>query len=110
MVNGSLVLVVGVRSSVQCPRGIAINKTTGQVYIADSCNHRVQVLNADLTFSHSIGGRGSGQGEFNILMMSPLIVKGSCMLLTLIIIVYSDSLLRVTSSHHSVPKDLSQVN
>ena len=45
------------------PAGIAINKTTGQVYVADSCNHRVQVLNADLTFSHMFGSSGSGQGQ-----------------------------------------------
>ena len=46
------------------PRGIAVNKTAGQVYIADKCNHRVQVLNSDLTFSHKFGGNGSGQGQF----------------------------------------------
>ena len=47
-----------------CPSGIAINKTTRQVYVADSGNHRVQVLNADLTFSHMFGSRGFGQGQF----------------------------------------------
>ena len=44
--------------------GIAINKTTGQVYVADG-NHRVQTLNADLTFSHMFGCHGSGQGQFD---------------------------------------------
>ena len=34
---------------------IAINRTTGQVCIADCDNHRVQILNADLTFSHMFG-------------------------------------------------------
>ena len=46
------------------PSGIAINKTTGQVYVAEFRNHRVQVLNADLTFSHMFGSSGSGQGQF----------------------------------------------
>ena len=46
------------------PAGIAINKTTGQVYVADCDNHRVQVLNTDLTFSHMFGNRGSGQGQY----------------------------------------------
>ena len=45
------------------PRGIAVNKTTGQVYIADQCNHCVQVLNSDLTFSHTFSIHGSGQGQ-----------------------------------------------
>ena len=47
------------------PSGIAINKTTGQVYVADSGNHRVQVLKADLTFSHMFGSGGSGHRQFN---------------------------------------------
>uniref|UniRef100_A0A1X7U1E7 Uncharacterized protein n=3 Tax=Amphimedon queenslandica TaxID=400682 RepID=A0A1X7U1E7_AMPQE len=34
------------------PRGIAISPLTGHIYIADSNNHRIQVLNPDLTFSH----------------------------------------------------------
>ena len=46
------------------PSGIAINKTTGQVYVAEFRNHRVQVLNADVTFSHMFGSRGSDQGQF----------------------------------------------
>ena len=45
------------------PIGISINKTIGQVCVVDCGNHRVQVLNADLTFSHMFGGRGSGQGQ-----------------------------------------------
>ncbi len=47
------------------PQGIAINRTTGQVYVADCDNHRVQVINADLTFSHVFGCRGSSQGQFD---------------------------------------------
>ena len=46
------------------PYGIAINKTTGQVYVVERDNHRVQVLNADLTFSRMFGSCGSGQGQF----------------------------------------------
>ena len=47
------------------PRGIAINKITGQVYVTDCKNNRVQVLNSDLTFSHMFGSRGFGKGYFN---------------------------------------------
>uniref|UniRef100_A0A1X7SNI5 SMP-30/Gluconolactonase/LRE-like region domain-containing protein n=1 Tax=Amphimedon queenslandica TaxID=400682 RepID=A0A1X7SNI5_AMPQE len=46
------------------PTGIAISPTTGQVYIADYNNHRIQVLNPDLTFSRSFGSYGSANGRF----------------------------------------------
>ena len=46
------------------PAGIAISPITGQVYIADHVNDRIQVLNPDLTFSHSFGKRGSANGHF----------------------------------------------
>ena len=47
------------------PNGIAISRITGQVYIADRYNNRIQVLNPDLTFSHSFGKKGSANGQFN---------------------------------------------
>ena len=47
------------------PEGIAISPITGQVYIADTDNHRIQVLNPDLTFSHLFGKKGSANGRFN---------------------------------------------
>ena len=47
------------------PRGIAISLITGQIYIADESNHRIQVLNSDLTFSHTFGLKGSAEGQFN---------------------------------------------
>uniref|UniRef100_A0A1X7TCS1 RING-type domain-containing protein n=1 Tax=Amphimedon queenslandica TaxID=400682 RepID=A0A1X7TCS1_AMPQE len=46
------------------PAGIVISPITGQVYIADNGNHRIQVLNPDLTFSHSFGCKGSANGHF----------------------------------------------
>ena len=43
------------------PRGIAFNMQNKKVYVADSENHRIQVLNSDLTFSGIIaGGQRSG--------------------------------------------------
>ena len=36
------------------PRGITVHPTTGQIFIADSLNKRIQVFNNDLTFSHTI--------------------------------------------------------
>ena len=47
------------------PGGIAVHPHTGKVYVADCWNHRIQVLNSDLTYSSSFGGKGSNNGEFN---------------------------------------------
>ena len=45
------------------PVGIAVHPHTGKVYVADSLNHRIQVLNSDLTNSSSLNG--SNNGKFN---------------------------------------------
>ena len=47
------------------PTGIGINHKNKKVYVCDFGNHRVQVLNEDLTFYSSFGSRGSGDGELN---------------------------------------------
>ena len=47
------------------PCGIAVNRSTQQVYVTDRDNHRVQVLNSDLTFSRMFGSYGDEQGQFN---------------------------------------------
>ena len=45
---------------------IAFNTHDKRVYVADAWNHRIQVLNSDLTFSSIIGGKhGSKSGEFS---------------------------------------------
>ena len=36
------------------PRGIKVHSTTGQIFVADSGNKRIQIFNNDLTFSHTI--------------------------------------------------------
>ena len=48
----------------QYPIGIDIHPRTRKVYVADSQNHRIQILNPDLTFSSSFGSRGSDIGQF----------------------------------------------
>ena len=66
--DGYLIASVGKKGSgplqFNFPDGIAISPITGQVYITDRNNHRIQVLNPDLTFSHSFGSRGSANGQF----------------------------------------------
>ena len=45
------------------PAGIKIHPTTGQIFVADRNNNRIQVFNNDLTFSHTINP--SGNIQFN---------------------------------------------
>ena len=47
------------------PNGIAISPTIAYIYIADYGNNCIQVLNPDLTFSHTFGTKGSAEGQFN---------------------------------------------
>ena len=47
------------------PSGVTISSITGHIYITDCDNHRIQVLNPDLTFSHTFGTKGSAKGQFN---------------------------------------------
>ena len=67
--DGKCISCVGARGKgplqFEFPKGIAVNRTTGQVVVADCNNHRAQVLNSNLTFSHMFGRLGSGQGQFN---------------------------------------------
>ena len=47
------------------PTGIAFNTSNNKVYVVDTWNCRVQVLNSDLTFSSTFGKQGSGKGQFD---------------------------------------------
>ena len=47
------------------PTGVALHPITGQIYVADHCNHRIQVINGDFTYSHSIGIKGTAPGQMN---------------------------------------------
>ena len=47
------------------PCGITISPITGRIYIADCYNHRLQVLNPDLSFSHTFGTKGSAEEQFD---------------------------------------------
>ena len=46
------------------PLYVAVHPHSNMVYITEHGNHRVQILNADLTFSSTFGGKGSGNGQF----------------------------------------------
>ena len=47
------------------PVGITVHPTTGQIFVADTNNHRIQVLNQDLTYSHNFGKKGSSPEQLN---------------------------------------------
>lgn len=49
------------------PRGIALTRTTGDLLICDSSNHRLMVYDKTGAFVKTIGGYGSGPGEFDSL-------------------------------------------
>ena len=48
----------------KCPRGIAIHPHSKNMYVAEAGNHRVQIINEDLTFCSTFGTKGSGNGQF----------------------------------------------
>ena len=48
------------------PIGIAVHPTTGQIYVADCGNYRIQVINGDFTYSHSIGSYGTAPGQLRL--------------------------------------------
>ena len=66
--NGDFLLEVGEKGckklQFNTPIGIAYNKINGKLYVCDQKNHRVQILNTDLTFHSSFGEQGSGEGDF----------------------------------------------
>lgn len=45
------------------PRGIALSPE-GELYVADSCNHRIQVFNREGQWLHSFGQQGKEPGQF----------------------------------------------
>ena len=46
------------------PKGISVHPVNGKIFIADSNNHRIQVLNSDFSFSHSFGGPPSEEFQY----------------------------------------------
>ena len=44
--------------------GLAID-AQDRIYVADSCNHRIQIFSADGKFLRAYGKAGSGAGEFS---------------------------------------------
>ena len=47
------------------PMWVSVHPQSNKVYVSDSDNHRVQILNTDLIFSSTFGHQGAGNGEFD---------------------------------------------
>ena len=66
--QGDFLISVGTRGSkplqFSYPYGISINPKNEKIYVCEDSNHRVQILNTDLTFSSSFGSLGSGNRQF----------------------------------------------
>ena len=69
--EGKLLTAVGAKGSGPLqfthPTGVGINSMNDKIYIAeDAPNHRIQILNKDLTFSSYFGRHGTSEnGQFN---------------------------------------------
>src|SRR5690349_3212999 len=48
------------------PQGIAIDPQDGEVFVADSSNHRIQVFTPDGVFVRSFGTLGTAPGQVNV--------------------------------------------
>ena len=68
--EGQFIASVGSRGSGQLqfntPYAIAYNDTNNRVYVCDTGNHRITILNHDLTFHSSFGSKGSDAGQFSL--------------------------------------------
>ena len=67
--EGQFIASVGSQGSgqlqFQFPWAIAYNNTNNRVYVCDTNNHRITILNLDLTFYGSFGSHGQEAGQFN---------------------------------------------
>ena len=66
--NGQFIALVGSEGKEQqqfCfPWAIAYNCTNNKVYVCDTANHRITILNHDLTFHGSFGRKGNKTAQF----------------------------------------------
>ena len=67
--DGKLITTIGKHGSspleFRLPVGATIHPHNKKFYVADQRNHRIQVLNPDLTFYNTFGSNGNDDGQFN---------------------------------------------
>ena len=68
-VEGLLITTVGIEGKkplqFDFPTGVAIHPVSKRVYVSESRNHRIQILNPDLTPHTMFGSEGFGKGHFH---------------------------------------------
>ena len=66
--EGKLIKSVGstIQRQFDLPAGLAIHPRNNKIYVADSNNHRIEILNQDLSFHGTFGGRGTERGKFHL--------------------------------------------
>ncbi len=64
--SGKVVLAIGEADELKSPAGLAIDRSSGRLYVADSRLHKVRVYDsASGKFLHEFGERGTEPGKFN---------------------------------------------
>lgn len=56
---------LGQGGELERPNDIAVDASSGNVYVADSSSHLVKAYSETGTFLHSFGGQGNAEGEFD---------------------------------------------
>ena len=83
--EGQFIASVGSKGSgrlqFQSPCAIAYNGTNNKVYVCDTVNHRITILNTDLTFHGSFGCKGSDPGKFDRPLSITVDLKGNVLVI-----------------------------
>ena len=77
LLGGLFVIETGAKEAVPLPlrvliaqpTGVALDPTTGRIYLVDTGDHKVKIFTRDGTFLKSFGRRGTADGEFNFPTM-----------------------------------------
>ena len=103
--EGQFIASVGSKGSgrlqFQSPCAIAYNGTNNKVYVCDTVNHRITILNTDLTFHGSFGCKGSDPGKFDRPLSITVDLKGNVLVIDYYNIEFKYLMQVVTSSQPS---------
>lgn len=63
--GGSTAIRVPLEALLSQPTGVALDPTSGRIYLVDTGSHEVKIFARDGALLRRIGGRGTGPGQFN---------------------------------------------
>ncbi len=79
--TGNVVLAIGAQGEFYSPAGLAIDRSTGRLYVADAGRHKVRVYDTgNGRFLFEFGERGTAPGQFNF--PTHLHMKGGALYVT----------------------------